>query len=56
MNANLPIGPTVCYGCTVTVERPNKGHVGDNHDKFSCFVLCREVVDHLSEVENVLEC
>ena len=38
-----------------TVEPPNKGHFGDNINyKFSCCVLCREVVLS-SEVQNVLE-
>ena len=27
-----------------TVEPLNKGHIGDSIYKFTCFVLCREVV------------
>ena len=38
-----------------TVEPPNKGHVGDDINFYSCcvlYVLCREVV-HFSEVQEV---
>ena len=37
-----------------TVEPPNEGHVRDNINKFTCFVLCREVV-LFSEIVNVLK-
>ena len=38
----------------MTVESPNKGHLGDINYKFIGFVLCREVV-LFSEVVNILE-
>ena len=37
-----------------TAEPPNKGHVGDNINSCTCFVLCREAV-LFSEVVNVLK-
>ena len=38
------IAISVSVYTTVTVESLNKGHVGDNNDKFTFFVPCREVV------------